>query len=112
MLKISPCLITNPSSDMLVTSFPLKWGQGDGERHDILDFLLGYLTRRDRPPLLSICDLASLIVQRCVGLIGSQHRRLPPEYNIWGMFAKAIGKIVSISCWRTDLYTYTMLVER
>jgi hypothetical protein len=80
---------------MLVTSFPLKWGQNNGEDYDILDFLLQYLTRRDRSPLLSICDLASLIVQRCAGLIGSEHRHLPSEYNIVGSIARSIGKIVS-----------------
>jgi hypothetical protein len=90
--------MTDAPSDKIITSFPLRWGEvnGKGEGHDILDLLLKSLRKRQRKPIVSMFDLASVIIQRCAGLVAAQHERLPQEYDMLGKFRKAIGLIVSI----------------
>ena len=98
MPKISPRSMTDASSDKLITSFPLSWGEADGrgDGPDILDSLLKDLRKRQRQPLLSIFDLASVIIQRCARLLDAQHEELPQEHDLLGILSNAVVTVVSI----------------
>jgi hypothetical protein len=62
----------------------------------MLELILKYLRKRNREPILSIFDLAIVIMRRCAGLVVNEHERLPQGHDLMATFTKAVGSLVSI----------------
>lgn len=68
--------------------------QSDGR--DVLDSVLKYVRSKDRKPIFKPHDLATVIIERCTGVLASANNRLTPGYNIVDVFGSAIGKVVCV----------------
>lgn len=83
--------------DTIVTSFPRKWTEPDGEHEDdILDRLLQHL-RGDklRRPITSVYDLVRLITTFCTNVF--DRTSISTQLRLHDLFECSIGAVVSIS---------------
>ena len=81
--------------DLLVTSFPQRWGQGSTQRNDplnILDGVIEDINSKTRPPVSGVADLAILIFSRCLGSF-DRHRPNDARYHFMDMFESSIGRL-------------------
>jgi hypothetical protein len=97
--------LADSTTDLIVTSFPQRWGQPKDDPLNVLDGVIEDLNSKTRPPVKSVYDLAMLITGRCSGVF-DRHRLGDEDYQFLDMFESSIGEVVSIHgrrvCWITD----------
>ena len=96
--SLSPdCLLAYQSKDTIVTSFPRKWTEPNGEHEDdVLDRLLQHL-RADklRQPITSVYALANLIITFCTNVF--DRTSISAQLRLHDLFACSIGVVVSVN---------------
>jgi len=83
----------NPITDLIITSFPKRWGQPKDDPLNVLDGIIEDLNSKTRPPVTSVYDLAMLITGRCSGVF-DRHRLGDEDYQFLDMFESSIGEVV------------------
>ena len=94
--SLSPGGSAYQSKDTVVTSFPRKWTEPDGEHEDdILDRLLRYLHYKGRPSITSVYDFATLITTFCTGVF--DRNSFSTHLRLHDLFVCSIGHVVGVN---------------
>jgi hypothetical protein len=82
--------------ETIITSFPQNWNQDPNkpEQRDVLNNIQRILLQPDRRPLLTVFDLAALIVQQCTAVF-DRNAIKSKELQFMDMFEASIEEIVS-----------------
>jgi hypothetical protein len=87
-------ILTTPET--IIMSFPQNWNQNpiNPERRDVLKIMRKVLNQCNRPPLLSVYDLAALIVLQCTAVFDRNAIR-GSNLQFMDMFQASIEEMVS-----------------
>ncbi|RYO87269.1 hypothetical protein DL762_004314 [Monosporascus cannonballus] len=78
--------------DLVITCFPERWNQPTQDPMNVLDGIIEDLNAKIRPPILSVHDLALLIMSRCSGAF-DRHRLNDQNYQFLEMFGNSVGSV-------------------
>ncbi|KKY13643.1 putative ankyrin repeat protein [Phaeomoniella chlamydospora] len=78
--------------DLLITSFPERWGQPKRDPLNLFDGLVEDINSTVRPPIRNVYELATLVTERCSGAF-DRHQRVNEEFSFLEMFELSIGAL-------------------
>lgn len=91
--------------DTIVTSFPQCWGSSKGQSREndildtrnVVDCILDHLRQKERSPIVSVFDLAELIMARCLSLNSDRMEWEYERHRYLEIFDYSINYVVSHS---------------
>ncbi|KAL4893515.1 ankyrin repeat-containing domain protein [Aspergillus ambiguus] len=76
--------------DLIITCFPQRWNQPSNDPFNVLDRIIEDISSKLRSPITSRYDLATIIIERCLGVFDNQHGD-DDEYRFFDMFEYSIN---------------------